>query len=160
MKKGETAFVVFASLWLSIFVIASIAAQNYTPLGRILTVIIGFIPLTAYTIVQIVKSHKYKKAMKSFNERNAIIQQSRTQAQQQITVQAKIQTQKLSMPAPHSNLYTNRQSNKVMINSSLRILNDSYQIMQSTNNLETFFTRFELVKRTVSNLGNKNYQSN
>ncbi len=135
MKKGKTLFIIFSLLWVITAIRLSVANKdNFGVAEYIVTLITASLPFIIYFFVKNKRNKKHKlKNMYTNPEKNNYSTQSQ------------------------NNLYAHYQNYNVCTQNNLKILKESYDIMETTNNLDTFFSRYELSKKITYDLNDPKY---
>lgn len=139
MKTGKIISILLLIIW-GIFCLMGILGNmaNYRTIDLIVVILVALFPYCVFFTVKAIINHR-KRHTKTNN------------------------TDTSPKPTPPPQNYQYRPQNQSFANiqtqNNLRILQETTNIMETTNNLETFFSRFEVGKRIVSDLNNRNYLS-
>lgn len=123
-------------LWFSFIILLIVTSKNEIGSADIASLVtMALLPFFIYLIIKL--SNKGKRKNNTYS------------------------TPQKPIPPPQNYQYRpqNQSFTNIQTQNNLRILQETCNIMETTNNLETFFSRFEVGKRIVSDLNNRNYLS-
>lgn len=136
MKLKIIMAVIGILLWFSFIILLIVTSKNEIGSADIASLVtMALLPFFIYLIIKL--SNKGKRKNNSYS------------------------TPQKPIPPPQNYQYKpqNQSFTNIQTQNNLRILQETCNIMETTNSLETFFSRFELGKRIVSDLNNRNYLS-
>lgn len=136
MKLKIIMIVIGILLWFSFIILLIVTSKNEIGSAEIASLItMALLPFFIYLIIKL--SNKGKRKNNTYS------------------------TPQKPIPPPQNYQYRpqNQSFANIQTQNNLRILQETCNILETTNNLETFFSRFEVGKRIVSDLNNRNYLS-
>lgn len=136
MKLKIIMIVIGILLWFSFIILLIVTSKNEIGSAEIASLVtMALLPFFIYLIIKL--SNKGKRKNNTYS------------------------TPQKPIPPPQNYQYRpqNQSFANIQTQNNLRILQETCNILETTNNLETFFSRFEVGKRIVSDLNNRNYLS-